>query len=198
MQKVHNKSYWTKNTAIYVCGRGRRWERVGSEGVAVEKVAKGANILHKFAYNCLNLAWCCAREYISIWREGERLRGEGSAGHMQNMPHIVRGTHNTCSSCHNWEPAANSRFLDNMVLYVPPACLCVCVCMRVCWRFLRRECFPPLPAVLNTHAASPRPLLVSPQKPLMRNSRSECCCKALSLQAAFPCPSPFPILATRS
>lgn len=63
-----------------------------------------------------------------------------------------------------------------------PACV-VCVVVYAD-DFLRRECFP-LPAQLSYLAAlntpmpsTLRPLLVSPQKPLMRNSRCECCCKA--------------------
>lgn len=64
-QKVNG----AKNTAIYVSGQ---WV----EGSLVKKSQKAQNILHKFAYNCLNLAWC-----------------EGWAGHMQNMPHISHTQH---------------------------------------------------------------------------------------------------------
>lgn len=191
-KKCTTKSEWGKkhcNLCIWARQDGNE------EGGLVKKSQKAQNILHKFAYNCLNLAWCCTSRYIHMACGTRELRAELAT--CKTCPTYRK--HNTCNSssicCHNWEPAANSRFLDNVVLYVPPAwyassCMLTISCTENVFLYLQLSHL----AALNTAMPSTlRPLLVSPQKPLMRNSRCKCCCKSLAA-SCFPltthCPLP--------
>lgn len=132
-KKCTTKSEWGKkhcNLCIWAMSGGRS---------LVKKLQKAQNILHKFAYNCLNLAWC-----------------EGWAGHMQNMPHISHTQHMQQQQQRQQQHLlpqlrTSGKFtLLRQCGVVCAACLSACVVCVVVYAddFLLRECFPP-PAQLS-------------------------------------------------
>lgn len=191
-KKCTIKSEWTKNTAIYVCGqRGRECAGIGEE--AAEKVAKGANMLHKFAYNCLNLAWCFARVGISIWREW----GEGLS-----WPRVAFATCKTCPTCvQHMQQLLLSQLLRTsgkftllrqcgvVCVACLPVCVCVCVCMltiscavNVFLLYLQHSTPTPHHAHFLCHLKS--------HWCAIRVCEC-CCCKALQAASCFPLALPL-------
>lgn len=142
------------------------------------------------------------------------MRGEGRG---LSWPRVAFATCKTCPTCVQHmqqlqlqlqqllpEPAANSRFLDNVVLYVSPACLPAYVCMRVC--MLTISCAVNVFLLYLQHSARstqrpcPRLTHLTPTSCVTSKSTdaqfafANVAVVRRSLQAAFPWPSPAPPL----
>lgn len=121
---------------------------------------------------------------------------------MQNMPHILHATFaaSCClAHCHKWTTTANiqrtsGKFTllrhSGVGVWIGTARECAWAWCLLCWRFPAQSVFLYLP-----HAACrmpqltstlKQPRLVSPQKPPMRNSRCQRCCKALAANPQHP------------